>query len=200
MKKAVKAAKGTAQVVWLGLASLIGVALLFKLGPMLFGGRDAPEAVTVEAEPLAAPSGSPLPVVDQGSWMVVANERDPMDDSPRILVALESHDAEATLMVACTDNDTDVFIMWGEYLGSDRSTPIVHRFPPAPAQRSRWFVGTGTSVIKRGDIPMVREIINNPELIVRVTPYASGPVTATFDLTGARDAIGKVAEACGWEM
>ena len=58
----------------------------------------------------------------------------------------------------------------------------------------------GTAISKRGDIPMVREIVTNPELIVRVTPYASGPVTATFDLTGAREAIGRVAEACGCEL
>lgn len=28
----------------------------------------------------------------------------------------------------------------------------------------------------------------------------SGPVTVTFDLTGAEEAIGKVADACGWQL
>lgn len=111
MKKAVKAAKGTAQVVWLGLATLAGVALLVKLGPMLLGGRDAPETASVEAEPLAEPGGEPVPVVDQGSWMVVADERDPMDDSPLVLVALVSHDADdVSLTVGCSDNDTDIMV------------------------------------------------------------------------------------------
>lgn len=199
MKKAVKAAKTTAQVVWLGLATLVGVALLFRLAPIFLGGRDSPETATAEAEPLGEPGGSPAPVVDQGSWMVVADERDPMDGSPYILVALASHDADdVSLTVGCSDNDTDVMVMWGEYLGSSRSITIVHRFPPAPAQRSAWF-GSGTTTIKRG-VPMVRELADNPELIVRTTPYSGETVTATFDLTGAREAIGKIASACGWEL
>ena len=28
----------------------------------------------------------------------------------------------------------------------------------------------------------------------------SGPVTVAFDLTGAEEAIGKVADACGWQI
>ena len=198
MKKAVKAAKGTAQVVWLGIATLVGVALLFRLAPM-FLGRDAPEAVTVtEAEPLAEP-GEPVTVVDQGSWLLVEGS-DPMDDSPIVLVSLDSHDTDdVRLTVGCQDNATAVLIRWGEYLGSDQSISVTHRFPPAPAQRSGWF-GNGTTTLKRDAIPMIREFANNPELIVRVTPYSGGLVTATFNLTGAREAVGKIASACGWEL
>lgn len=47
---------------------------------------------------------------------------------------------------------------------------------------------------------MIREFVNNPELIVRATPYSGGLVTATFNLTGAREAVGKIASACGWEL
>lgn len=110
MKKAVKAAKGTAQVVWLGLATLVGVAALFKLAPMLMGGLDAPETATVvETDPMAEP-GEPVTVVDQGSWLVVEGS-DPMDDSPIVLVSLDSHDTDdVRLTVGCQDNATAVLI------------------------------------------------------------------------------------------
>ena len=198
MKKAVKAAKGTAQVVWLGLATLVGVALLIKMGPMLIGERDAPEtAVAAESDPMEF--GETVPVVDQGSWMV-SEERDPMDDSREVTAILQSHDADDVALVAgCTDNRTSVMVYWDDYLGSSRAIPVTHRFPPAPAQRSNWF-GNSNTTFKMNAIPMLREAVSNPELIVRVTPYSGGPVTATFNLTGAREAIGKVANACGWEL
>jgi len=197
MRKAVKAAKGTAQVVWLGLATLVGVALLFKLAPMLLGARDAPQAATIaEAEPLA----EPVPVVDQGSWMVT-EERDAMDDS-REVTAMLVGSGDAFLIAGCKQGLTSVMVYWDDYLGSDLSIPVVHRFPPAPAQRSNWVGNSGSGYVtfKANAETMLREAVTSPELVVRVTPYVGAPVTATFGLTGAEEVVGKIASACGWEL
>ena len=200
MKKAVRAAKGTTQIIWLGVASLAGVALLVWLGSMFLPGDEAGVAAEVvvsgEPEPGAAESREPpVPMVDRGSWIMV-EDQDPMNDSPQVVTGLEEDGA--TLYVGCVDGRTNVLIRWDEYLGMDTAVTVTHRLPPKPAVRASWLRG-GESTVAPDPIALLREMVAGTELVVRTTPYMSGPVTVTFDLTGAEEAIGKVAEACGWE-
>ena len=132
---------------------------------------------------------------------MVTEERDAMDDSPEVTAMLVGS-GDAFLMAGCEQGITSVMVYWDDYLGSDLSIPVVHRFPPAPAQRSNWMgnSGSGYLTFKANAEPLLREAVNSHELIVRVTPYSGGPVTATFDLTGAEEVVGKIAAACGWEL
>jgi hypothetical protein len=199
MKKAVRTAKGTAQIIWLGVASLAGVGLLVWLGSMLLPGDDAGTGeVVASGEPdLTESAEAPASVVDNGSWIIL-DDRDPIDDGREVIVMLEGDDAR--LMVGCTDADTRVFIAWDDYLGLDSPITVTHRLPPQPAQRAGWFNANGRATAAPNPKALLQEIIGEPELIVRTTPYMSGPVTVTFDLTGAAEAIGKVAEACDWQL
>ena len=39
-----------------------------------------------------------------------------------------------------------------------------------------------------------------PTLVAQTTPYNENPMTAVFDLTGAADAIGQLADLCEWSL
>ena len=199
MKKAVRAAKGTTQIIWLGVASIVGIAVLAWLGSMFLGQNDGTAMATevaVSGEMDPAEIDPPVPVVNRGSW-IVFEDRDPMDDSA-IVIANLVEDA-ATLMTGCKDGQTNVFVAWKEYLGTDRTITVTHRLPPAPAQRASWIVAEDATAAPE-PIAFLRDMVAGTELVVRTTPYMSAPVTVTFDLTGAEEAIGKVARACGWQV
>lgn len=202
MKKAVGAVKGATQIIWLAVAALVGVGLLAWVGSMFLPGDDAdPAEVVVSGEPEpepepVEPSEPPVPVVDRGSWIMV-EDQDPMNDSPQVVTGLEEDGA--TLYVGCVDGRTNVLIRWDEYLGMDTAVTVTHRLPPKPAERGSWLRG-GESTVAPDPIALLRGMVAGTELVVRTTPYMSGQVTVTFDLTGAREAVGKVAEACGWEL
>ena len=199
MKKAVRTAKGTTQIIWLGVASVVGVAVLAWLGSMFLGRSDGTAMATevaVSGEMDPAEIDPPVHVVNRGSW-IVFEDRDPMDDSP-IVIANLVEDA-ATLMAGCKGGQTSVFVAWKEYLGTGRAITVTHRLPPAPAQRASWIVAAGATA-PPDPIAFLRDMVAETTLVMRTTPYMSAPVTATFDLTGAEEAIGKVADACGWQV
>lgn len=202
MKKAVRAAKGTTQIIWLGVASLVGVGLLAWVGSMLLPTADAevaePEAVETADVVVyeAAEIDEDTVMVDRGTWIVFEN-RDPMDDSLSVFAFLQEDGA--ALNVFCREGEIQILIMWDDYLGTDRTVTVTHRIPPLPAERASWLRAADATGAP-DPMTLARGMVAGMELIVRTTPYMSGPVTVTFDLTGAEMAIGKVAESCGAEL
>ena len=112
-RKAVRAAKGTTQVIWLAVASLAGVGLLVWLGSMFLPGDDATETDTAVPEAadvivfdetdMAEADEEATVVVDRGTWLMV-EDRDPMDDSPHVIGVLEEDGA--TLMAGCASTSS----------------------------------------------------------------------------------------------
>lgn len=170
MKKAVRAAKGTTQIIWLGVASIVGIAVLAWLGSMFLGQNDGTAMATevvVSGESGPVETGPSVPVVNRGSWIVV-DDRDPMDDSPQVVVVLDED--EARFMAGCRAGDTSVFIAWKDYLGLGNIITVTHRLPPAPAQRASWIVAKDATAAPN-PVSLLRDMVAGTELVARTTPY-----------------------------
>jgi len=209
IRRAVEVMSGLTKIVWLAILAVVGIVILFAL--FALGQRGAVE------EPVALPSAQELadslPLVEPpapgnerdvfGDW-VVSESLDPMDDSPRVFAMLDAQNqdifSDITLIARCSSNRTEVYVDWDDYLADDRQS-VAYRFPPSSMRQERWGVSTdNTATFAPRPIALLREMIVSQQLVMRTTPYNEVPVTAIFDLTGARHAIGQVAEACSWEL
>ena len=206
IQKAVDAIRGMAQIVWLVIAAVAGIGILWVAGRVFLPEPDLvlPEPVEESVSP-PAPS-EPVEVVNEGGW-IVTTESDPIDDSPTVIAMAAEEDGTplrtAMLIARCMRNRTETWIAWDDYLGSDSRSEVTYRFPPAAARSSSWSGSVDDrATFSPRPMPLLREISENDgsQMVARTTPYNSGPVTVTFDLTGARDAIAQVAEACGWSV
>ena len=202
IRRAVEVMSGLTKIVWLAILAVVGIAILVAIG------QRSPAEKPVEL-PSALPLADSIPLVVPpvtedggdvfGDW-VVSESLDPMDDSPRVFALLDAQKqdifSDITLIARCSSNRTEVYVDWDDYLADDRQT-VAYRFPPTSMRQERWSVSTdNTATFASRPIPL----LVSQQLVMRTTPYNESPVTAIFDLTGARHAIGKVAEACNWEL
>lgn len=140
-----------------------------------------------------------------GPWFV--NERtDPLDDSPIVTLANTASEGRSqvgrapSLILRCSDNRTEVYIAWSDYLGSDAPT-VSYRIGDGTMQTSRWSMSTDNQATfyPGNDIALIRQLVTANRFVARVTPYNESPVTAVFELDGLPEHVGKLQEACNWE-
>ncbi len=112
---------------------------------------------------------------------------------------------EASLIVRCLDDRTDVIVLTHRVLGGslyDR-TEIGLRFDNRPAETQSWLRSTNYRAAFAADrIGIARRLAltDARQLRIRVTPYDSGGVDFVFPLAGARKQIEIVASRCGWSL
>lgn len=153
------------------------------------------------AEPTAAP-----PAGDTGMWVVGDIETDPLTDAPTAVLSLDaSSGANAfgnaiTLVIRCSNGDTELYAVWGDYLGSDTLVSVDTRVGDDEVSHDLWSSSTdNTATFYWGDVvPFVRRLMAADRLVLKTTPYNASPVTAVFDLAGMENALANVREACDW--
>jgi len=103
------------------------------------------------------------------------------------------------LNVTCAHDRTDVFMQWNRSLtASDDQVALLHRLPPAEAFTAEWVhLGDGW-VANPEAIPFLRLLLDQEELLVRGTLRDGTTLLVRFSLTGSREAISRIAEACNW--
>lgn len=140
-----------------------------------------------------------LPAGDAGAWMVGEIESDPITDAASATSILRAEGStRIALVVRCQSPITDVFISWSDYLAdNDRVTlrlddeePVERSWPMSTDSTATFYPGNGDTFAKT--------LLEHEVMVARVTPYNSGPVTATFTLAGIEAALAPVREACGW--
>lgn len=145
--------------------------------------------------------------VGEGAWHT-STETSPIDDSTNVHLSLDSSDTipgqfgdtvRPQLYVRCKERKTEVFVVWGVYLGIGE-TDILHRLDNSPARTFEWSVSTDykAAFYPASDIAFARELLQHDRPLLRVTPYGEKPVTATFDLAGLQNAIEPLKRACQW--
>ncbi len=106
------------------------------------------------------------------------------------------------LGVSCGDGQTDVHVTTGGTALIDPQTSghVVNLvFDDRNAARQQWVAAQDQRALFAGDgLAAVRQIASARRLSFGFTHYMSGPTTVVFDLRGARDVIGLMAEECGW--
>ena len=127
----------------------------------------------------------------------------PIDDSKTVTLILEAESGqsrlgEAVYLVArCKSNETNLFIGWNDYLGSEAS--VLTRVGKNKAITQTWIMSTSsTSTFHRKPIPFIKEMLSSNKLVTQVTPYNESPVTAIFNTSGLQNAVKPLRETCGW--
>ena len=202
----------------------------WTMGLSVFSGDEVPTSVHSDNlcgtygytmdEPLATSGGdensqaSPvIPAIDVGLWSV-RESQDPIDDSKVISMSLSSTKGtssrgEPIIFIArCKSNETDAFVVWNEYVGSDarssygKSKTIQVRIDDQPPQTQTWGVSTDNEATFAPGWPgtMLKQMVNGEQLTLRMTPHGENPVTAIFDLKGMRPHLEKLAQTCNWQI
>ena len=164
-------------------------------------------------EPAPESESVPEPLVDEGDWRT-SQTTNPIDDSATVVAILEAsqgvggfNDDPIRLVARCQSNKTEVYFNWHDFLGDDTNDVysdrkrVTYRFPPADATTELWGISTDNdATFAARPIPFLRTLVESDQLVMQTTPYGESPTTATFDLTGARDAIEPIAETCSWAL
>ena len=137
------------------------------------------------------------------SWEV-SEDINPLDDSKTVTMALaategvNSHGQPPVLLIRCKSKETEVFVAWRDYLGSEAQ--VTTRIGQLEPKTQRWSMSTDSKATfyPGNDVQFVRSWIGQPRLVVRVTPYNENPVVAVFDLTSLEEALKPLREVCGW--
>jgi type VI secretion system protein VasI len=163
---------------------------------------------------LSGPQPVPVPQSEGGGKWVVSKDTNPIDDSERVILALEADAGSGsfgqgiTLVARCQSGMTEVFVQWHDYLGSDSGDiysdwkRVTVRIGSDKATSEKWGVstdGTATFAPKWAG-ELLRKMAATDKLILQTTPYSSKPITAVFDTRGLANAITPLTQACGWSL
>jgi len=144
------------------------------------------------------------PSEDVGAWRV-SIETNPLDDSRTVTLILLAESGTSRwgtpigLILRCDSNQTDVYIAWSDYLGSEAR--VTWRVGDEDARAAQWSLSTNkeATFYPYDEISFIQQLLTTTRFVAQVTPYNESPITAVFDLTGLANAIRPLQEACGWE-
>lgn len=125
-------------------------------------------------------------------------EIDPLTDqvvSTAILVYVAGTSKRAAI-VRCREVEFDVYFDFGEFLDTEK-IPVRYRVDKAPLVEEEWLPAGRTGVFADDKIGLARQLMNGATFIIEVTDYRGQPHRASFDLTGANDALKPVLQQCG---
>ena len=159
-------------------------------------------APTATPTPTKTPKPTLTPLPQTGEWETTKS-LDPLTDKPSITAVLKANDKQRLgLILRCKNGEVDLFITWGDYLGSD-DPKVTWRIDDERPKTRSWSLSTnkaGTfypSMIN-GITPgaFIAQLAAADRFVVQVTPYNEGPVTAVFDLKGIDVIAPQVLELC----
>ncbi len=144
----------------------------------------------------------PTAIEGKGKWRVSVDVN-PIDDSKTVTLILDAESGKNTrgkavyLVARCKSNETDLYIGWNDYLGSEAN--VLTRVGSNKAITQRWSMSTDSQATFHGKpIPFIKEILSSDKLVTQVTPYNESPVTAIFNTSGLKNAVKPLRETCSW--
>lgn len=151
-----------------------------------------------------APAAIETTPLEAGKWNT-STKTDPMTDKPihvALLIADSGRgrfDRPIGLAIRCHDNVTDMYVVWGSYLGRD-GIRTTFRLDKEKAQTSSWQISTDSQAtfFPRPVVPFLKKMTDSTSFVVSVTPYNENPITAVFDTTGAAEALADIRKGCSW--
>lgn len=167
-----------------------------------------------EASGRTAKTTTPLATDDTGKWNVNV-KTSKFEDTTDVYLSLKSNDnvacrsystpAPVQLWIRCLENTTSLFIATDNCHLASRVSGYGDVDMRTDGDKTR-TVSMDASTDSRAlgiwsgnrAIPAAIRLFEKEVLLVRFTPYNQSPVTAEFDISGLKNAIKPLREACGW--
>lgn len=142
----------------------------------------------------------PITAAAAGKWSVKV-DTNPLDDSKTATLILASSSGTSRmglpigLVVRCKSNEIEMYLNWNEYLGNKAS--VTSRFGDKPASTAYWEMSSDSQgTFSPAPAVHIREMLGVDRLVAQITPYNENPITAVFNLSGMRDSIKPLRDAC----
>ena len=143
-------------------------------------------------------------IQDSGKWNV-SIDTNPIDDSKTVTLYLVADSGKSSMLgesvilfIRCKSLETNIFINWSDYLGSEAS--VLTRIGKEKAEIRNWSLSTDSQAtfFPRNEVDFLKKLLVVDSLVAQVTPYSASPVTAIFDIKGLSNAIKPLLEVCTW--
>ena len=160
------------------------------------------------------PKQQRLPTAPLFTKWVVTNETSAMSDRKNVYMHLESNEIvncgwnrgdKIMLMLRCHENTTALYINTGCHMTSSDYNDygnIQYRLDTEPARTIHANDSTNSRSLGLWSggksIPVIKQMFDKSQMVVRMTPYGQNPFTATFDIRGIEKAIEPLRAACNW--
>lgn len=140
-----------------------------------------------------------------GSWVIKADSN-PLDDTRTVTALLPASDGRAgrsgvpvTLVLRCMGGETDAFIVWNDFLGT-QGVEVTTRIGTEASETLSWSLSSDSSATfyPRDEQAFLIRLTAAERLVAQTTPYNESPNTVTFPLDGASEAVAQIRGACGW--
>lgn len=100
------------------------------------------------------------------------------------------------VVVRCTDGSLETYFNFGQYLGNEDIT-VRYRLDTQPLVEAKWSPSAdGTAVFSSEPTATARLLTTGKSLIIEAVDFRGQHYRATYNLTGAAQAIEKVLQAC----
>jgi type VI secretion system VasI family protein len=191
--------------------NLIGIVLLFtgsiSLGSDLNATTDTnPSTMSSFMDSVtSATSGLTDGTPSTPSWQL-SQSTNPIDDSPSVVLTLPASSGRSrmgeppTLVLRCSRNQTDVYVNWSDYMGSEEVS-VTTRVGKGAARTRTWNTSTDNvaTFYPGRPVEFIKELMSVDTLVLRATPYGESPITAVFEVRGLTEKAAPLQAACGWK-
>jgi type VI secretion system protein VasI len=155
----------------------------------------------------------PATATSQESAWSVNVSTSPIDDSKTVVLMTDSTEPvrsmfgrpkTATLITRCSENTTSMYLIFaGNHMTDIQSYgQVTTRIDDLTARTISMDSSTDNKALGlwRGgsSIPFLESMFGHDMLTVRATPFSESPITAQFPITGLKEAIKPLREACNW--
>lgn len=146
-----------------------------------------------------------------GKWHV-ERTKNPIDDSETVVLVLVADQGKSgfgqpvALYLRCQSSNFEFYIAWNDYLASDGEfgeewKNVIVRHGSGSAATEQWSTSTDQkATFAFGSHRHLQELMRNSSFVAQITPYNSSPITAVFDTTGLKEAVGPLVEVCNLKV
>ena len=102
------------------------------------------------------------------------------------------------MIVRFQDGELDIYVNWRDEITYSETANVNYQIDNGPTWRQSWHVSTDRMVtfMPAQDIAeTIRALFDAETFTVRVYPFGGNPLTASFQVSGFREAVGPVLEA-----
>jgi type VI secretion system protein VasI len=118
--------------------------------------------------------------------MVAAVDRSPSQQYP------------VTLILSCQDRNTDVYVIWRQYMGT-YDVELSWKVGSDETVKETWSLSTDNEATFAPEpILLINRMMGSEVFQIKAAPFGSSPVTHVFDTSGLMAEVTPLREACGW--